>query len=192
MTAIVPAGSARVYSPPVGLASMKPEFLGHWYLDGYALVETGAGPGGPPDPADVENWLLAAAGVGWPEVEALSGLELTIRRDESYSERVIGGRRSMLWYDSEGVQTDSPEPTEGTVREVNGRATVSLHPRGAPTPERPDPEGLRDVLRYDDGDTQVSDILQVVGESLIRAISVVTDGLYFDRVVARYRRRSNT
>ena len=131
MTAIVPAGSARVYSPPVGSASMKPEFLGDWYLDGHALVEAGAGPGGPPDPADVENWLLAAAGVGWPEVEARSGLELTIRRDESYSERVIGGRRSMLWYDSEGVQTDSPEPTEGTVREVNGRATVSLHPRGA-------------------------------------------------------------
>jgi hypothetical protein len=101
---------------------MKHEFLGDWYLDGYSFVETGVGPGVPPDPADVENWLLAVGRIGWPEVEARAGLELTLWRDGSYSERAMGGRQSMLWDDSDGVQTDSPEPTEGAAREVTGRA----------------------------------------------------------------------
>jgi hypothetical protein len=54
----------------------------------------------------------------------------------------------MLWYDSEGVQTDSPEPTEGVVREVAGRVAMSLHPRGAPPSKPHHPEVVQGVLRY--------------------------------------------
>jgi hypothetical protein len=170
---------------------MKDNFPGEWTLDGYAFVETG-NPIDPPGPADIANWLLGVAEDGRPRLETRTGLELTIRRDGSYSERVADCKYLMLWYDSEGVQTDSPEPTEGTVREVAGTAAISLHPRGALPPRPHHPGGFRDVLRYDDGDTQVSDILHVVGESLSRVISVVTDGLYLNRVVTRYRRLSST
>lgn len=169
---------------------MKPDFLGKWALDGYAYIEASS-PGKQPGPADIADWLLARAQADRAELEARTGLELTIRRDGSYSEQVVGDEPSMLWYDSEGVQTDSPGPTEGTIRDVDGRVAVSLHPRDAPPPTPPHQEGLRGILRYDDGDTQVSDILQVVGESLIRTISVVTDELYFSRIAARYRRPSN-
>jgi hypothetical protein len=170
---------------------MKPEFLGEWHLNAYAYVDTHIGPGDPPAPVDIEDWLFAAAGVGWPELEARTGLELVIRHDGSYSERVVGGELPMLWYESEGVQVDAPEPTEGTVRDVDGRDGASLHPHSAPAPEIRTEEGLRGVLRYDDGDTQVSDILRVAGDSLVRAISVVTDEIYFNRIVARYGRLSN-
>ncbi|WP_435016029.1 hypothetical protein TA3x_003588 [Tundrisphaera sp. TA3] len=168
---------------------MKDDLPGEWTLDGYAFVESGD-PIDPPGPAEIASWLLGVTGVGQPRLEARTGLELTIRLDGSYAERVAGGGDLMLWYDSEGVQTASPGPSEGIAQEIAGTAAVSLHPRGA-LPPRPDRSGgLRDVLRYDDGDTQVSDILQVAGGSLGRVISVVTDGLYLNRVVTRYRRRS--
>jgi hypothetical protein len=165
---------------------MLPEFVGEWHLDGYALVDTFIGASDPSDLSAVQNWLLAAAGAGWPEVEARTGLVLVIRRDGTYSERAPGEKLSMLWYDSDGVQTASPEPTEGVVRGVGGRPVVSLHPHTPPA--RADFPGgdFRGVLRYDDGDTLVSDILRLEGNSLIRAISVVTDDLYFNRVVSRY------
>jgi hypothetical protein len=170
---------------------MNSEFVGEWAPDGYVFIEIGK-PTDPPSPADIANWLLGAEETGRSRMEPRSGLELTIRPDGSFSEQVLGGQHSVLWYDSEGVQTDSPEPSEGSVREIAGADAVSLHPRISPPPGPHRPAALRDVLRYDDGDTQVSDILQVAGRSLIRVISVVTDGLYFNRVVASYRRERAT
>src|SRR5262245_50359809 len=111
---------------------MLPEFVGEWHLDGYAFVDTFIGASDPSDLSAVENWLLAAAGAGWPEVEARTGLVLVIRRDGTYSERASGEKLSLLWYDSDGVQTASPEPTEGVVRGVAGRPVVSLHPHTPP------------------------------------------------------------
>jgi hypothetical protein len=167
---------------------MLPEFVGDWHLDGYAFVDTFIGPGEPPGPSDIENWLLAVAGTGWPELEARTGLVLVVRGDGTYSERASGEAPPMLWYDTDGVRTDSPEPTKGVVREVPSRPAVSLHPHTAPVREDYPQEDFRGVLRYDDGDTLVSDLLRVEGGSLVRAISVVTDELYFNRVVARSRR----
>jgi hypothetical protein len=161
---------------------MDLDLLGVWHLTGYAYVDTHIGPGDPPDPADIARWLCAAPGIGWPQVEARTGVELEIWQDASYSERLVGGRIPMMWYDVEGVLVESPEPTEGIVREIIGSDGVSLHPHGAPQVRSPH------VLRYDDGDTQVSDILRIDGDSLVRAISVVTDDLYFNRVVACYGR----
>ena len=166
---------------------MLPQFVGEWHLDGYAFVNTSVGTGAIPSPSDIEEWLLVTAGAGWPEFEAQSGLVLTVRGDGTYSERVSGAP-PMLWYDTEGVQTDSPEPTEGVVRDVHGQSALSLHPGTARAHEGNSQGNLRGVVRYDDGDTVVSDLLRVQDGILVRAISVVTDELYFNRVVARYRR----
>src|SRR5438309_8426466 len=102
---------------------MSPQFVGEWHLDGYAFVDTSVGTGVIPSPSDIEEWLLATAGAGWPEFEAQSGLVLTVRGDGTYSERASGAP-PMLWYDTEGVQTDSPEPTEGVVRDVPGQSAL--------------------------------------------------------------------
>ena len=156
---------------------MDLNLLGVWHLTGYSYVETHVGSGDSPGPADIAHWLFAAPGAGRPEVEHRTGLELVIRQDSSYSERLLSGRIPMMWYDVDGVLVDSPEPTEGIVREIIDRDGVSLHPHGSPQVRS------LDVLRYDDGDTQVSDIVRVDGDSLLRVISVVTDELYFNRVV---------
>ena len=43
-------------------------------------------------------------------------------------------------------------------------------------------------LRYDDGDTKISDCIERQNERLIRTVSVVTDELYLDRVIIVYQR----
>ncbi len=166
---------------------MNPEIVSEWHLSGYGYFNATDRSDEIPDRSDVEDWLLAAAGAGWPELVARAGLVLVIGPDGRYRERLVGGELALPWYDGDGVQVDSPEPSEGEAREVAGRAGMSLHPDRDFPPDPPG-EGFRAVLRIDDGDTMISDIVEVVGDSLIRAISVVTDEMYFDRVVARYGR----
>ena len=45
------------------------------------------------------------------------------------------------------------------------------------------------ILRYDDGDTKISDTLRLSGERLLRTVNVVTDELYTDRQLIAYLRQ---
>ena len=91
--------------------------------------------------------------------------------------------RPILTYDEEGVQVGGVAEFGGIVREDGERGYLlrrevrSPAARTAPT-----------RLRWDDGDTRVCDSIRVLGSRLVRAICVVTDECYGDRVVLVYER----
>ena len=156
------------------------ELAGVWNLSGYAFVESDIRGEAPESAAD--NWLFARGNVGLRKVTARSGLELTIRADGTFTELVISRPLELLWYDSEGIQVESPEGVvSGVIRDIRGGG-ATLIPNGAAS---------KNHYRYHDGDTIVCDLLRAGEEDEIyRFISVVTDGTQLDRVVARYERAS--
>ena len=90
-----------------------------------------------------------------------------------------------MMFDVGGVQVNDYEPMEGEIIESDGFAF--LHPKGVPEwAESNATDSL--VLRYDDGDTKVSDNLRLVDNFLVRQISVVTDEIYLERIVLIYSR----
>jgi len=168
---------------------MRPQLVGEWHLNGYAFVETEIEfEGDVPDPEAAEEWLFTGTDVGPLDLMPRSGLELVLHEDGSYSERVTVGGLRLPWYDSQGVQVESPDAGDGTLRESSGHDGAFLHPRDAPPWMTRTRERDRDRLRYDDGDTLICDNVRAIDDSLVRVIAVVTDGLYLNRIVARYGR----
>lgn len=166
---------------------MKPHLVGVWHLNSYAFVDSEIELDDKvPDPESAERWLFGEADDGVSGLTPQSGLELVLRADASYSERVTVSELRLLWYDSEGVQVGAPVAVDGVVRESTAHDGAFLHPCDAPAWMTRTRESDRDSLRYDDGDTLICDRVRAVGDSLVRVISVVTDGLYLSRIMARY------
>lgn len=94
----------------------------------------------------------------------------------------------LLWYESEGAQIESPNPTKGMTRHVPGRDAVFLHPSEVPSWMTRSRDNERDSLRYDDGDTLICDLVRMENGSLVRIISVVTDEIYLNRIIAVHKR----
>jgi len=159
--------------------------VGSWSLTSYGTIELEV----PVDEDDsnpnaLDDWLYARGREGFANLKSASGLRITIREDGSYSEAKADPSIPMPWFDSEGVLVESPLPTNGTVRHVgNGDF---LHPIQSASGTNRSREKDKDVLRYDDGDTLVCDQLRLENGSLIRIVSVATDELYLNRIIAVY------
>ena len=91
------------------------------------------------------------------------------------------------WFDVEGVLADGSEPMSGTLTLAGDRAW--LQPDGIPrwSEHALNRHGAA-VLRYDDGDTKISDGLRLKEGRLLRTVNVVTDELYTDRQLVAYQR----
>ena len=177
--------------------TMTPEAIGVWQLSEYAalldnkIVEF---QGDDVKPGVVEAWLYAVTDEGVSKLAPQAGLELTIRADGSFAERAINEGVHFDWFDSEGIAVDSPTPLEGTLTTIAGRDGFFVHQQRIPSwmnQLRAMPDH-RDALRFDDGDTIICDLVRPAGDSLLRVISIVGDGIYLNRIVARYERTRAT
>ena len=138
-----------------------------------------------PDPNGVRNWLNGKGAALRDEVEPNSGLTLSIAANGSFTEQVEGDP-NVYWFDSEGVLVSEVVPFGGFLK-LQGE-NAYLQPSEIPSRATPDDE-YNVVLRYDDGDTKICDCINLVGDTLIRTVNVVTDELYLDRVIIVYQKR---
>lgn len=165
-------------------------FVGTWVLTGSTSIKGElAIVDGSPDPNGVEDWLNGSGLSLFETVDATSGLSIDIQPDGTFSEQKQGNPE-IEWYDFEGVLTEV-EPFNGSL--VANEQGVYLLADDAPEWRMPtENEYGVAVLRYDDGDTKISDRLEKKDDLLIRTMNVVTDELYFDRIVIVYRRSVNS
>ncbi|MDE0854959.1 MAG: hypothetical protein OSA97_11125 [Nevskia sp.] len=139
-----------------------------------------------PDPSGVFNWLNGFDDELVANAKPTSGLTMTIKPDGQFVER-LSGTPAVYWFDEEGVLQEEVTPFSGMV--VDTEQASYLCP--ASIPKWATPVSGRygtAVLRYDDGDTKISDAVRRIGHQLVRTVNVVTDELYLDRVVILYQR----
>jgi hypothetical protein len=133
----------------------------------------------------VSDWLNGFDASLVATAKATSGMTLSIAADGTFTERV-SGKPDVYWFDEEGVLADVT-PFDGLiVHNVQGSylRPLNIAKWAIPVDGR---YGLA-VLRYDDGDTKISDCVRSSDGRLIRTINVVTDELYLDRIVIVYER----
>jgi hypothetical protein len=139
-----------------------------------------------PDPHGVSKWLNGFDDGLIKEAKATSGLTLTVESDGTFAERAEGAPK-VDWFDEEGVLQAQVTPFDGvivTTADVSFLRPVEIASWALPVEGR---YGTS-VLRYDDGDTKISDGIRVIDGRLIRTVNVATDDLYLDRVVIVYER----
>ncbi|MDY6901727.1 MAG: hypothetical protein SWZ49_27155 [Cyanobacteriota bacterium] len=136
-----------------------------------------------PDPNGVKNWLKGEAGEIINQINSTSGLTLTINQNGTFTEEKEGNPE-VNWFSSEGVLESKVVSFNGKVK---FQADVAyLYPNEIPDWAKPRGRKYGIVLRYNDGDTIISDNISLIDEKLVRTVNVVTDGMYFDRVVIVY------
>ncbi|VEP12200.1 conserved hypothetical protein [Hyella patelloides LEGE 07179] len=139
-----------------------------------------------PDPSGVSKWLDGKSHELIEQIELTEGLTLTITPDGKFTEEKTGNPQ-MQWFDSEGVCSDVI-PFDGKLNFY--KSNFYLIADNIPSWATPINKSSRKKLRYNDGDTKISDSLEIVKELLIRTVNVVTDELYLDRVIIAYKKAS--
>ena len=168
------------------------EFAGRWALVAAAAQES---PNTDYDDGDLvigdtrlpvdefnRRWLAGEVFTQEPPLAPLTGLELTIAEDGTFTET---GAAAVEWFDDEGVLESEARPFGGTLA-TSPAGTFLLGEEGPQAAVFEDAADLR--LRIDDGDTGITDLLTVKGDGLLRVMSVITDELYPSRIRLAYRR----
>jgi len=157
--------------------------IGTWVLIGSISINNEiAFIGEEPDLDGVKNWLNESGKELIEDVKGTEGLKLVIAPDGKFKE-IREGNPDVYWFSSEGVLEDEVMPFNGTVK--NNEYGYFLIPKEVPTWATPKIEyGV--ILRYDDGDTKISDQIFQHEGNLVRTINVVTDEAYLDRIVIVY------
>ncbi len=129
-----------------------------------------------------EAWLIAEDYTNLDKLFNVEGLQLIINENGTFTESKIGNPQ-VEWFDSEGISDADVTTFDGLYKIFDNRAFLTV-------------EGLSDWQKYtdsdqirlDDGDTKICDSLRIVGENLIRTVSVITDELYTTRVILSYQK----
>ncbi|WP_149181007.1 hypothetical protein [Streptomyces sp. TRM49041] len=173
------------------------EFTGRWELDG--TVSTGSPVkhqfADGEEPAAVvgdlrmplrefnRRWLAGQVFEEVPPLRPASGLSLTVAPDLTFAET---GGAPVDWFTDDGVRESKAVPFGGRiVTTAVGSFLLLREPVSYAAPYR-DTDVIRP--RLDDGDTTITDIVAVEGDRLRRTVSVITDGMYTDRIRYEYRR----
>ncbi len=158
--------------------------IGTWLLVGSSSIQDEIRLiGEEPDLQGVAAWLAGNGDERLATIAPTTGLTLTIQADGQFTEEKVGDPK-VDWFSAEGVLEPSVMPFNGVISWVAGVAYLLLTQPIART--IPQDAGVRQKLRYDDGDTKIADWIEVHGEQLVRTVSVVTDELYLNRVVLVY------
>lgn len=168
----------------LGLESL----VGHWVMVARATVNGEiAFVGDEPDASGVSNWLNASGEELEASLSAAVGTSVQIEPDGRFAESPTSELKGN-WFDVEGVLTDGSQAMDVKL-EIAGE-TAWLQPTGIPKWSK---HGLNRygpaALRYDDGDTKISDALRLKEGRLLRTVNVVTDELYTDRQLIAYQRQ---
>ncbi|ABC29949.1 hypothetical protein HCH_03186 [Hahella chejuensis KCTC 2396] len=113
-----------------------------------------------------------------------SGLALTIDDNGEFKEEKEG-EPQVKWFDTDGVLTPKVVPFSGVVRA--NKSGVFLQADDIPSWAAPT-DRYSVILRFDDGDTTISDQIYLIDDKLVRTVNVVTDEAYLDRTVIVYSR----
>ena len=160
-------------------------FIGTWLLTGSISINSEIKfVGDEPEPNGVENWLNGSSNELIERVKPTEGLTLTISSDGKFFEERTGNPK-IYWFDCEGVLESEVIPFNGHLSFYDSKAFLLLDELVSWA--IPTNEVNKKKLRYDDGDTKIADSIEVLGEQLIRTVSVVTDELYLDRVIIVYK-----
>ena len=132
-------------------------------------------------------WMRTSGRKDLAAAAPVSGLTLTISASGDFTEE---GESSVSLFDAHGVET-AGEPFAGRLALTALGMQAFTDPRQIPATV----QSIADtsVLRCSDGDTDISEIFEVVDDRLVRTQNVVTDGIYLARVTLIYAREpSNT
>ena len=162
-------------------------FIGNWFLAGtfsengqFEIIE------------DIEEyrrnyeiWLLAEDYNNLDKLLSVNGLQFAVNEDGTFTESKIGDLQIGLidWFDVDGVLDSQITPFDGIYRVFDDRAFLTVKDVSS-WAISDDP----DRIRLDDGDTKICDSLRIIGEDLIRTVSVITDELYTTRVLLKYQK----
>ncbi|WP_028102208.1 hypothetical protein [Pseudoduganella violaceinigra] len=139
-----------------------------------------------PDPDGIADWLNGVGDELEESLKSTSGMKLEVAPDGRFSEHLTG-QPSVTWFDVEGVLCNSVVPFNGALRRND--EGIYLQPDDIPSwSEHLAANYGNAILRYDDGDTKISDFLRMKDGRLLRTVNVVTDELYTDRVLIAYAR----
>lgn len=129
-----------------------------------------------------EAWLIAEDYTNLDKLLNVEGLQLTINENGTFTESKIGNPQ-IEWFDAEGILEADVTPFDGLYKIFDNRAFLTVEDLSSWATSA-DP----DQIRLDDGDTKICDSLRIVGENLIRTVSVITDELYTTRVIFSYQK----
>ena len=126
------------------------------------------------------NWLKGNSDQSLAEAKPASGLTLTLTEDQFSEENKDF---TQLIFDVEGVQVDDYKPMHGSIKVESG--LTLLEP--AETPNWAQEGDCAPYVRFDDGDTKITESIKLIDKQLIRTQSVITDEIYLSRVVLIYK-----
>lgn len=161
-------------------------FVGTWILIASSTLNSEISfTNGVPDPNGVRNWLNGSGKDLIEKAELASGLSLTILPDGSFIEEK-NSETKVDWFDDEGVLNSDPYTYTGTLMSNTYGVFLeqSSDPRFATSTDK-----YGSFVRYDDGDTKISDSIARKEAVLIRTVNVVTDEAYLMRVIYIYKQK---
>lgn len=164
-------------------------FVGTWHLTASTTINSEISfVGEEPDPNGVNNWLKGNGQELIEKAETTSGLSLKISSNGSFIEEKNADTK-VDRFDGEGVLSLDAFTLTGTLK--SNSYGVFLEQSSIPSwanSSTSAPEKYDAFVRFDDGDTKISDSIEIQGNTLIRTVNVVTDELYLMRVVYLYTR----
>lgn len=159
------------------------KIIGTWLLKGSVSITSEITfVGEDPDPNGVKQWLNGSGSELIKDIAATKGLRLIVAEDGSFEEYKEGSPE-VYWFSSEGVLESEVTPFDGNV--ISNAHGYFLIPDETPSWAIPKID-YGAILRYDDGDTKISDRIFEHEGHLVRIVNVVTDEMYFDRIVSAY------
>ncbi len=156
-------------------------FVGKWVLIGsFSIKSELQFIGRKPDSNGVKNWLNNPMSQVLKRVKSTEGLTLIINPDGTFQEQKTGNPK-VEWFDCEGVLCAEVKPFNGYINVLESKPYLMTDQC---------PSWAKDKkLRYNDGDTKICDTVHLDNEQLIRVVSIVTDDMYFDKVVLVYAKK---
>ncbi len=133
------------------------------------------------------RWLAGDTFGHASPVAPLTGLVLTVAPDLAFTE---AGDAHVDWFTDEGVLEPEAEPFDGRILTTSAGSFLLLHEAVAWAAPYNETDEVR--LRLNDGDTAITDMVALQGDRLRRTVSVVTDGLYEERLLYDYTRCRTT
>jgi len=160
-------------------------FIGTWLLMGSVSYRSELEIiDGRRDPMGVLNWLNGKGDNSISEIIPAKGLTLTIAESGSFQEEKTG-EPEIKWFNASG-ELSKVQTFSGKVSFHRSRAYLIAN--NIPDWAKPYGKVNKAKLRYDDGDTKITDLLEIRDKKLVRTINVVTDEMFFDRVIIVYQK----
>lgn len=130
-----------------------------------------------------EKWLLQTASSTNTNLSKISGLKLTLYKDNTFYDEAVNKNLDIPWINNDGELNSYHWVSHGNVNTFKGR--LFLVPTEHSEIGTPEKDELK-YVRYNDYDTKVVDTIEICEDSLYRCVSVLTDGIYLNRYMYVY------